>query len=251
VSGSRARGGHGETPRRGYVEDSIPGGYQLDALQRGWRFQRAWHRSRLELVQYLLPPTGDGLVLDAAAGSGIVTWRFRNHRIVSTDMRVSACAAIRRHTPGARSLAALLDALPFRSGTFSRIYLLEAIEHLDTSAGAHALRELHRVARPGATCLVSTPNYRSCWPVLEWILDRVGPTPPMAEGQHLSRYDRRTLTRAAEDAGWTVGRIGSFNLVSPMAGTVSAAAGAWALRVEADRLPAGGPLLFALLHRGR
>ena len=80
------------------IENEIPGAYQLDALLRGKPLQRAWHRARLDLVASLLPPARDTLSLDLAAGAGIVTWRFRESPVVSVDMRVDACQAIRDHT---------------------------------------------------------------------------------------------------------------------------------------------------------
>ena len=67
------------------IEHEIAGGYQLDALLRGWAPQRAWHRARLDLVAHVLPPAIGSLVLDAAAGSGIVTWKFPEANIISTD----------------------------------------------------------------------------------------------------------------------------------------------------------------------
>jgi hypothetical protein len=53
---------------RSGVEHGIAGGYQLDALLRGWA------RSGRGIVPGSIPKNGS-LVLDAAAGSGIVTWR--------------------------------------------------------------------------------------------------------------------------------------------------------------------------------
>jgi SAM-dependent methyltransferase len=236
-------------PPRGGVEAGIPGDYQLRALHHGWRLQRAWHRGRLDLVASVLPPAQGGLVLDAAAGSGILTWRFRDARIVSADMRPSACAVVRSHTPGAPAVAAVLDALPFVSGTFRQIYFLEALEHLTPEAGARALRELHRVATIGAHCLITTPNYRSGWPAIERVLDGLRLTPPMADEQHVSRYNRRSLSAIVTAAGWTVRRVGTFNLAAPIAGLISARAGAWFVEREAARLAGGGPLLFALCER--
>jgi len=58
-------------------------------------FQRAWHRARLDLVARLLPPRPGLLNLDAAAGSGILTWHFRSRYVASSDMRVSAGQAVR------------------------------------------------------------------------------------------------------------------------------------------------------------
>src|SRR5437899_1145070 len=104
------------------IESEIPGAYQLDALLSGWPLQRAWHRARLDLVARVLPPARDSLSLDLAAGAGIVTWMFRDSRVVSVDMRVDACRAIRDHTRGARAIVGELGRLPFRSATFSQLY---------------------------------------------------------------------------------------------------------------------------------
>jgi SAM-dependent methyltransferase len=164
-------------------------------------------------------------------------------------MRVSACEAMRRHTPGARAVAALIDALPFSSGTFAQAYFLEVIEHLDEELGLRALREIARVCRPGAACLITTPNYHSHWPLLELALDRWGPTPQLADAQHVTRYHARKLRRAAEAAGWTVTKLGSFNLVAPIAGAISPNLAARLTAVEASWLRFGGPLLFAVCRR--
>jgi len=231
---------------RSSVEHDIAGGYQLDALLRGWAPQRAWHRARLDLVAHVLPPVNGSLILDAAAGSGIVTWRFPESHIVSTDLRVSACQFVRTHTPGARATASELCALPFRSGAFSQIYFLEAIEHLSEQDGRVALGELRRVAHAGARCLVTTPNYNSLWVVLERALDWLHATPPMANAQHQSHYDGRSLAAAAQAAGWRVVRSGSFNLAAPVIGMLSARAGAWTTAREARGLGGAGTLLYAV-----
>ena len=228
------------------VEHEIAGGYQLDALLRGWAPQRAWHRARLDLVAHVLPPTNASLILDAAAGSGIVTWRFPGSPIVSADMRVNACRFVRSHTPHARTAAAELCALPFRAGTFSQIYFLEAVEHLSERDGVAALRELRRVAREGARCLVTTPNYHSPWIAIERLLDALRLTPPMSNGQHQSRYDGSTLASTARAAGWRVVRAGSFNLAAPLIGMLSARAASWATGREARLLGHAGTLLYAV-----
>jgi ubiquinone/menaquinone biosynthesis C-methylase UbiE len=194
----------------------------------------------------MLPPTADSLALDAAAGSGLLTWRFRHRNIVSADMRVTACRAIKTHTPDARAAAADVDSLPFRSGTFAQIYFLEVIEHLTMDSGERALRELRRVARPGARCLITTPNYHSYWVVLEWLIDRLRLTPRLGGAQHVSHYDRRMLGEAARSAGWTTLRLGSFNHLAPLVSILSARVGARVTAWEAGRDTSIGPLLYCL-----
>jgi SAM-dependent methyltransferase len=228
------------------VERDIPGNYQLDALLRGWALQRAWHRARLELVSQLLPPRRDSLALDLAAGSGIVTWRFPQSPVVSVDMRLAACRTVRGHSRDARTVAAELGRLPFRSGAFSQVYFLETLEHLTPERGRLILEEARRVSRAGARCLITTPNYRSHWILLEWLLDALRLTPPLAQGQHVTRYDRDALVRVVEGTGWQIVRVGSFNLLAPLAGAVSRTAGDWMVGVEARRAGLSGALLYAI-----
>ncbi len=228
------------------VEHDIPGAYQIDALLRGRTLQRAWHRARLDLIGSVLPPPEEGLSLDLAAGSGIVTWRFAPAPIVSIDLRADACRAIRAHTGGAPALVAELGQLPFASATFSRIYFLETLEHLTVEQGATILREVRRVARPDARLLITTPNYRSHWIVLEWLMDALRLTPPFADGQHVTRYDTGSLARAVAAPGWRVRRHGSFNVVAPFAGMVASSLGTWAVGVEAAWAGSTGALLYAV-----
>ena len=136
--------------------------------------------------------------------------------------------------------------MPFRSSTFSQIYLLEALEHLTEEKGRRTLEELRRVATPGARCLVTTPNYRSHWVVLEQLVDALGLAPPMADAQHVSRYDSQTLMRIAKLSGWSVVRLGSFNLLAPFVGLFSRRSAAWTVGVEARRGGTAGALLYAL-----
>ncbi len=229
-----------------HTEAAIPPTYQLDALLHGWRFQRAWHRARLDLAARLLPPAPDGLSLDLAAGAGLLAWRFAGSPVVSVDLRLDACRAVRQHTPGARALVAELGALPFRSGAFSQAYFLETIEHLTPDDGRRALEEIRRVSRPRARCLITTPNYRSHWTLIERLIDACRLTPPLAGGQHVTHYHGRTLARIAESSGWRIVRSGSFNLFAPFAGMCSRRAGAWATGLEARRIGRAGALLYAV-----
>lgn len=228
------------------VERDIPGDYQIQALLHGRGLQRAWHRCRLDLIATLLPPPSDALSLDLAAGSGILTWRFRPAPIVSVDMRVSACRAVRAHTAGAAAVAAELRRLPFASGSFSRVYCLETLEHLSVDEARDTLAEARRVLGPQGRCLITTPNYRSHWIALEWLIDRLQMTPPFAGGQHVTRYTGASLASLVESAGWRLLRAGSFNGIAPFAGVVGSTLGTWTVEAEASYGRRTGALLYII-----
>ena len=228
------------------VEHSIAGSYQLDAMLHGWLPQRAWHRARLDMVDAVFPPLPGLRALDAAAGSGILTWRYPKASIISADLRTSACATIAEHTPAARTVGANVCALPFRSESFRQLYFLEAIEHLSPNDGRAAVRELRRVAARRGRCLITTPNYRSAWVATERALDALQLTPPMGDGQHIARYDRASLEELMASTGWTIARIGSFNLFAPLVGVLSKSAGRALTALETKYLASGGMLLYAV-----
>lgn len=235
--------------RVGAIEYEIPADYQQRALQEGWALQRAWHRARLDLVEHLLPPDPAALSLDAAAGSGILALRFAPAPIVSTDIRLDACAVIRSHGSHSSAASANLSALPFRDGAFDRVYLLEVLEHLTPDDGLTAARQLMRVCRTGGRCLITTPNYGSHWSILERTIDRLKLTPAMAGEQHVTRFTSASLGTLMREAGWSIVRQGSFNLFAPIAGVFSRRAGSRALRLELDLKGNPGALLFALCER--
>jgi len=75
-------------------------------------------------------------------------------RVIGVDISATALTAAKELAPVAAGDAA---ALPFRGGAFGGALCTEVIEHVDDPRAVFA--ELHRVLRPGATAIVTTPNY--------------------------------------------------------------------------------------------
>ena len=99
----------------------------------------------------------DVLEVGCGQGQGLGWLVRRSRRVVGGDYTPALLAGARRHY-GARVPLVRLDgqALPFRSGSFDVVLLLEAIYYLpDTERCA---RECRRVLRPGGVVLVCTTN---------------------------------------------------------------------------------------------
>ena len=128
-----------------------------------------------------------------------------------------------------------------------KFYSLEVIEHIYRPQGVAMLRNFHRLLRRGGQALITTPNYRSFWPVLEWTLDRFGLAPKMAGEQHVEHYHRRKLAEVAREAGFRVSTIRTICVVSPWLAPVS-----WRLATAAAKselripLPLGCVLVAVL-----
>jgi SAM-dependent methyltransferase len=93
-------------------------------------------------------------VLDAGCGPGRDLARLDalGHRAVGLDLNVDFAGKARRHGP---VVLGDLRALPLRSGSFDAVWASASLIHLPVQAAAQVLRQLHRVARPGAPLHVS------------------------------------------------------------------------------------------------
>lgn len=100
-------------------------------------------------------------------------------------------------------------------GPFDHVVCLEVVEHLYLEQAGDTLSLFARAAAPGATLFVTTPNQRSAWPAIEWLLDRSGLVPTLDEAQHLTLFSRALLGECCERAGWKVEEIGAFNGLAP------------------------------------
>jgi SAM-dependent methyltransferase len=104
-------------------------------------------------------------------------------------------APVHEHRGSVEWLQADGGRLPFTDGTFDALLCSETLEHAwDDRA---LLRELRRVARPGARLAVSVPAYQPEW-LLWWLSRAVTHTP----GGHLRIYRPRDLHMKLAEAGW-------------------------------------------------
>lgn len=220
----------------------IAGDYQARALNSERIAQRFWHEAKFRLIQRVAMPGGSDRALDAGCGSGTISHFLSQTaaEVVGSDSNPAAIAYATRMY-GSNNLKFVLGQFEDLIGydRFDWIYCIEVIEHLYAEQGAEVLSLFRKLAKPGAHLLVTTPNYRSLWPVIEWFLDRLRLVPHLTEDQHVTSYCKSRLRALCENAGWTVVKLGSFNGFAPFAAFVSYAA---ALKLEAFEMQLGALL---------
>jgi len=92
------------------------------------------------------------------------------------------------------------DGLPFADGSFDMVTCLEVLEHVVSPDGL--LAEIHRVLRPGGTCLISVPNLQ----FIEYTIALIrGKMPhPAADKRHMSIYTLQFLQKQMREAGFAI-----------------------------------------------
>jgi SAM-dependent methyltransferase len=175
----------------------------------------ACRRRLLALLEFLAPADGDR-VLDAGCGHGLALLALgalADARLVGIDrdaarLRVAAGAGV-----AARLAGADLACLPFADGSFDKVLCSEVLEHAADDRAA--LRELHRVLRPGGVLAVSVPhaNFPWAWDPINRAWRALGGRPLRGAqpagiwSLHRRLYWPEDLARRAEAAGFAVERL--------------------------------------------
>jgi 2-polyprenyl-3-methyl-5-hydroxy-6-metoxy-1,4-benzoquinol methylase len=216
----------------------VEGDYQYEALHSGNAVQRFWHENKRLTIERLLPPAPGELVLDVGCGSGVVAdfLAERGAEVVGIDgnERAIAFARGRFDRPNLTFRLGLVDER-FRSDRpVDKIYCLELIEHIYRDQGRTMLSHFLRILRPGGAVFLTTPNYRSLWPVIERLMDALRLAPPLADHQHVEHYHPAKLRALAADAGFVVETLRTTCFAAPWLAPLS-----HALALRVDRLETG------------
>lgn len=210
----------------------ISGDYQARALKSDRAAQRFWHEAKFRLIEQVATPGKGDRVLDAGCGSGTISYFLSSHAgdVTGIDSNPSAISYA-KDTFKAPNLQFRLGQFDDLKGVkpFDKIYCIEVIEHLYEHQVADVLDLFYKLTNPGGQLFLTTPNYRSAWPLIEWLLDRFALVATLDEAQHVSHFSKRKLSVLCERAGWRVLHIGAFNGVAPFIAPISRRL---ALRVE-------------------
>ena len=166
-----------------------------EAEDRHW-----WYRGRRKVLDGVIAGLGlpqPARILDAGCGSGRnMVELARLGEVTGIELSDTSVALARERGVGEVIAGSVLE-MPFAEDSFDLAVSLDVIEHLEDDLGA--LRELRRTVAPGGVLLVTVPAYRWLWSGHDEI------------NHHHRRYTRRTLQRAAEQAGWQQARTTYFN----------------------------------------
>jgi len=132
-------------------------------------------------------------VLDAACGLGQLASRLqrRGYRAFGLDGELTAALHTLR-TANVPAVVGDMARLPFRDAAFDAITSGETLEHLDDDRAA--ARELARVARSGARCVVTVPALPMLWTASDDYYE------------HRRRYTRGGLIELMQSGGFDVQR---------------------------------------------
>jgi SAM-dependent methyltransferase len=137
-------------------------------------------------------------ILDAGCGTGynIQHYEKPGHRVFSFDISGDALARVQKR--GVRKVCqGSVTQIPYRSESFDLVVSFEVVDQLQADGAAEAMRELHRVLKPGGSLYIRLP-------ALEWM--RSSHDDDIATAH---RYTRPELVKLVRQAGFEI-RLASY-----------------------------------------
>ena len=182
-------------------ENGIPAGFYDQVYRQKTGVRYCWHDLKFRTVAALLGTPRR--VLDIGCGPGTFIGNYLTG-IEALGLDISAAQidyATRTygsatHRFSTRSLASL----PETDEHFDAVTVVELIEHLTPAAAIRLLTEARTLLAPGGVLVVTTPNYRSLWPLIELGVNAMSQVTYIE--QHINKYRRGLLAAHLSAAGY-------------------------------------------------
>lgn len=154
-----------------------------------------------------------GRILDAGCGIGRHLSRLAGPNIstaIGVDVGMPGLLHGKAQSFNGIFIAANLCQLPFRDNEFDFIYSIDVIEHIDNPA--LALREYHRICRPGCLAFIQTPIYpiKRVYDLWHWI--RRSKKTLADDPTHVSPLNSFALRRTVMEVGFRIVSMSARNI---------------------------------------
>ena len=205
------------------------------------KIQRYWHHTKFDIISKKI---GRSPVVDIGSGPGVFFYLNHNFEGIKVNLDHSYAQLLYSKTlnPSVYHVNATAQNLPFASESLGTVCLIEMIEHCKPEEAAQIMSEVYRVVKKGGKIIISTPNYKSGWPLLEFIISVFGSVNYCA--QHITHFDIDKLTKLIESYGFTVKNKETFFLLSPFLASISERFSNIVFDIERKLFPKWGVLVL-------
>ncbi len=194
----------------------IERGYYDRIFQKNTGIQSLWHRFKFQTLGELLRGISYQNLLDAGCGPGtFISTLPADKTCVGVDLSPEQVAYAQEKFSAENKNFVVGDIFHLQQAdeSFDLITSIELIEHLTQEHIDLFFKEVYRCLKPGGHFLLTTPNYRSFWPLLEWIVSKVSPVDYL--DQHITKFNLKSLTTLLTQYGFQIEQALTYLGIAP------------------------------------
>lgn len=177
----------------------------IAALERDHWYYSGKRRFVRDWIERVRPPGRDDTLLDCGAGTGLFAEEMAARcRVLVLDDHEESLRILRTRFAPEQILSLTGDRVPLPDQSLDYVTALDVLEHVRDDAAA--VREFHRLLRPGGLAIVTVPASMALWSDWDVAL------------HHFRRYDRPQLGALFPASSWETVHLNYTNvLVFPVA----------------------------------
>lgn len=209
-----------------------------------------WHDYKFRMIEACLELKPESRILDAGCAAGSFLGRLRKpfQKGVGIDISNAQIEYANKKYGSDRIefIASDITTLNWTGPRFDAIIFSEMVEHLSPEASLQVLQKLKACLAPSGKLILTTPNYSSLWPFVEFFVNRLSPV--SYEHQHIHKLNCHTLKSLLNRAGFEIEEMKTFFIGGPFVAALSLSAASSLSRLESKLFPHLGSLILTVAH---
>tara|TARA_Y100001970_G_C14221497_1_gene852951 strand:- start:1283 stop:1999 length:717 start_codon:yes stop_codon:yes gene_type:complete len=199
--------------QKNYNYNTIPIGYYDKIFLRKSGIRSAWHYIKFSFVKNKISKRN--FHLDIGCGPGTFLNFLKAKKSIGADISKKQIDYANKlyKKKNLKFIKMKKDKIPFKKNSFDSVSMIELIEHLPKKNILKLINEIYLKMKPGGTLYITTPNYKSIWPLLELIVNHASDV--SYEDQHITKLDKKKLLDLIDLKKFKVVNISSYMFLSP------------------------------------
>ena len=192
--------------------EEIDVGFYDHIYQKSEGVRSAWHHIKFNFVKEKIDKQNHHL--DIGCGSGTFLSILNNKFSAGIDVSEKQINyANKNHSTETKKFLKFNKVIPFQDNSFDSVSMIELIEHLSNDEIIILFQQIYRVLKKGGKIYITTPNYLSLWPILEFFLNKISKV--SYKHQHINKFNFLNINKIIDDNKFNIIEKKSFIYLSP------------------------------------
>lgn len=195
-----------------YDYNNIDEGFYDDIFNKRSGVRSAWHHIKFNFIKEKIK--SENRHLDIGCGGGTFISLLKNECAFGIDISKKQIEyANKVYGSKNKKFFCYQNDIPFENDHFDSISIIELIEHLSDEEISHLINQIDKVLKKGGKIYITTPNYLSLWPFLEFFLNKISKV--SYEHQHINKFNFLNIAKIIDKKKYKITQKNSFIHISP------------------------------------